>query len=84
MSYFWKDGIPIKVEADPFGRPLEFTWSGKKHTVSKITNRWIVDDNWWVKRIWRDYYQVITDTRSLLILFRDVETSVWYIQRLYD
>lgn len=84
MTYLWPDGDPLKVDTDPFGRPMHLLWLGSQHQVTKIINRWILDDLWWVKRIWRDYYEVITDTGKLLVIFQDVTSQEWYVQRLYD
>ncbi|MBI5961724.1 MAG: hypothetical protein HY866_23505 [Chloroflexi bacterium] len=83
MTYLWPDGLPIQVESDEQGAPLCFTWEGT-HKVDNIANRWRVDDDWWRGRVWREYFKLTTDTGLLVILFRDVLSGDWFLQRLYD
>jgi hypothetical protein len=64
--------------------PLFFAWQGQKHQVEEITRRWRVDIGWWHKRIWREYFQLSTDTGLLVEIFRDLTNGSWHLQRLYD
>jgi hypothetical protein len=86
MSYFWKEGIAIEVEADRYGNPEIIRWNGTRHRVESVANRWMIDDGWWQVegRIWRTYYKVATHDGLLLILFQNVKEQDWFIQRLYD
>jgi hypothetical protein len=52
--------------------------------VQGIAKRWRVDVDWWRGRVWREYFKLTTHTGLLVILYRDVLTGRWYLQRLYD
>jgi len=54
------------------------------HTVQQIANRWRIDEGWWEGRIWREYFKLTTASGWLVILYRDMTTGAWYLQRLYD
>jgi hypothetical protein len=84
MTRLWPSGSPIRVETGPLGLPQAFTWETQTHPVEGIANRWRVDEDWWRQRIWRDYFKVITRTGLMVILFQDLLTGQWYVQRLYD
>jgi len=84
MTYFWPGGIPIKVQVDPSGRPLSIVWNGKSHRVDRVSVGKLLDDRWWVARVWRAYYRVITASGLLLVIFRNLITNTWYLERLYD
>lgn len=80
MTRFWANGTPIAVDGD-----LEaFAWAGQRHAIQRVAKRWRVDEGWWTQRQWREYARVITDTGLLAIVFQDLVTRQWYLQRLYD
>jgi hypothetical protein len=70
--------------ADEDGVPMEFTWHGETHPVHLIANQWRIDEGWWDKRIYRDYFKLTTTTGLLLIVYRDGLSGEWYLQRLYN
>ena len=96
MTRLWTPAEPITVVTvasqasrpggAPSGRghPAHFSWQGQTHAVAHITRVWRVDIDWWRERIWRSYYKLNTDTGLLVIIFQDLLTNQWYIQRLYD
>ena len=84
MTHLWPDGLPIAVESDALGVPQRFTWRGQAHTVEIVANRWRVDEDWWRGRIWREYFKLATDTGLLVVVFRDLVSGGWYVQRVYD
>ncbi len=84
MTRLWPNGEPITVEHSPDGAPRAFTWQGRTHPVQGIAKRWRVDTGWWRRRIWREYFKLSTRTGLLVILYRDLLTDRWYLQRLYD
>ena len=86
MTRLWTPAEPITVvitKTSPAG-PSAFTWQDQTHTVAHITREWRVDIDWWRERIWRAYYKLSTDTGLLVIIFQDLLTKQWYLQRLYD
>lgn len=74
----------MDVVADGEERPCYLVWRGRRHQVTYIARRWRIDMDWWHGRVWRTYYKLSTDTGLLLILFQDLTTGDWYLQRLYD
>lgn len=84
MTYLWPKGEAITVKSDALATPLVFTWQGQAHPIQAIAKRWRVDQGWWRKRVWREYFKVTTQTGLLVIIFREVQTGAWYLQRLYD
>lgn len=64
--------------------PWQFIWQGNTHTVAEITRYWRVDIDWWRERIWRAYFKLSTDTGLLVVIYQDLMTNAWYLQRLYD
>jgi hypothetical protein len=100
MTRLWPDGQPITVEPaaqqgsesspgqgpgqKPGVWPSQFTWLGRRHQVTEITKTWRVDVDWWRDRVWRAYFKLRTDSGLLVIIFQDLLTRNWYLQRLYD
>ncbi len=74
----------IDVYADESGVPGSFTWRGRKHTVAKIIRRWQIDEQWWRERICREYFKLATNNRMLVIVYQDLVSSKWHLQRLFD
>lgn len=84
MSRLWVMGLPIRVRADVLGAPLSFTWEGRRYQVAQITRRWRVDEKWWQRRIWREYFKLATRGRMLVVIFHDLMSGQWFLQRVYD
>lgn len=84
MTRLWPQGEPIAVASDAAQTPLTFTWQGRTHRVQGIAKRWRVDVDWWRGWVWREYFKLTTHTGLLVVLYRDLLTGRWYLQRLYD
>lgn len=97
MTRLWPVGLPIKVIDDGVEdkgvkddgvindrRPTRFTWRSQTHQVVEITRAWRVDIDWWQDRVWRAYFKLSTDTGLLVIIYQDLLSGEWYLQRLYD
>lgn len=84
MTRLWPHGERIAVVSDAAQAPRAFTWQGQAHRVQEIAKRWRVDIDWWHERVWREYFKLTTRTGLLVVLYRDVLTGHWYLQRLYD
>lgn len=78
---FWPQGVLIRVSGQP---PRTFTWQGQPHAVSAIVEQWRVEVGWWGEPQRRDYYRLITRDGWLVLLFHDLLSGGWYLQRLYD
>jgi hypothetical protein len=84
VTYLWPDGELIAVEADSLRTPRAFIWQGRTHPVQAIAKRWRVDVDWWRVRVWREYFKLATGTGLLVVIYRDLLSGDWYLQRLYD
>jgi hypothetical protein len=82
MTHLWPDGESIAVEGGNV--PAGFRWQGQRHTIEVVVNRWRVDTDWWAVPIWREYFQVTTDSGLLVTLYHDLLADDWKLQRLYD
>ena len=88
MTRLWSAGYPIVVETrtdSGSGQiPSQFTWQGQPHVVTEISKIWRVDVDWWRVRIWRAYFKISTDTGLLVVVYQDLISEEWFLQRLYD
>jgi hypothetical protein len=84
MTRLWPDGQPVTVSCDEQGAPQSFSWQGQRHPVSALLQQWRVDLGWWRDRRWRAYYKLHTHTGLLVVLYQDLLTQSWFLQRLYD
>jgi hypothetical protein len=84
MTHFWANDQPLTVATGKGDIPAHFTWRGQRYTVCRITNAWRVDEGWWQERIWRDYYQLLTTTNLLVIIYHNLCTGTWFMHRVYD
>lgn len=84
MTRFWPDGLRITVSVDADAAPTAFTWRGQRHTVGQIVERWRVDGGWWQRRAWREYFQLVTRSGLLALIYHDVRAGEWRLQRVYD
>lgn len=83
MSKLWLHGIPIQIKLLQT-TPVAFVWNKKQHYVTSILRQWRLNQGWWEHQIWRDYYQLTTDTRLLVEIYHDLIHDTWALQRLYD
>lgn len=96
MSPFWPEGQRITGQAkldaplseDETGSaaaPILFHWQGHTHHIDKVSNRWRIHTNWWTQaEVWRDYWEVTTDTALLCVLYHDLISNAWYLERIYE
>ena len=84
MTHVFADGMPIVVTADALGTPQTFVWACQRERVAQILERWLIDVGWWERRIWREYFALITQRGLLVVIAHDVLAGEWYLERLYD
>lgn len=84
MTRLWPEGSLIKVMGEQESIPQRLIWQGQTHTITQVTRHWRIKSDWWDEPIWRDYFKLTTDTGLLLIIFHDLLSQQWYLQRLYD
>jgi hypothetical protein len=83
MTRLWGSGAAIRVTLQE-GKPARFVWESRTHPVQAITNHWRVDMGWWRLRLWRHYYKAITSTGLLVVIYHDLISDQWWLQRVYD
>jgi hypothetical protein len=85
MTRFWPAGAPIVVtETDDLATPRVFRWERATHRVEHIYRRWRDDLLWWRERIWREYFLLRTRSGLLVLIYHDIRSGEWRLQRLYD
>ena len=85
MTRLWPKGVPIVVFQNGSEVPDRITWQGQTHGVAEVAKRWRVDVDWWRgASTARDYFKLTTTTGLLIIIYQDLHTGAWYLQRLYD
>ena len=84
MTRLWRKQRPIPVITNPLDEPLAFHWRGRRHQTEQITRQWRTDIDWWRVRVWRRHFKLCTDTGLLVIIYQDLLTGEWFLQRLYD
>ena len=83
MSPFYAEPLPLKVieHAEKSG---QFVWRDRRHRITGISRRWRVRTAWWRdEEIWRDYWEVITETNYCCVLFQDRLSGEWFLERVY-
>lgn len=74
----------LTVHADALGQPLTVrrTHAPRPCTVARIQDCWRIDDEWWRARpISRLYFVLVLDNDTLLTVYHDLITGVWFEQR---
>ena len=84
MSPLWYQGQPTSV-AHAGAQPIAFRWQSREHAVVRISRHWRVHLDWWtLDELWRDYWELATDSGLLCILYHDLLSDAWYLERVYD
>ncbi len=63
--------------------PTEIRWGNAWHPIQHIALSWQLDLCWWGARVYRDYYKLLAGGMALVI-YHDLLTDNWGIQRVYD
>ena len=63
-------------------RPAAFIWRGRRHRISRIVERWVVETGWWndETHVSRSYSRVEADGR-LFDLCYDRLAKAWSLER---
>jgi len=82
---FWADGQPIEGTRRADGTPVRFRCRMTEHVVTHVSVRWRVHTAWWTEHeIWRDYWEVVTSTRLLVVIYEDRIRGGWWLERVYE
>lgn len=72
----------VQVRTDERGDPEFVRLPGKTaRKVAAIRERWRIDDEWWRSPISREYRSVVLDDGRVLMLYHDLVTGAWYVQK---
>lgn len=84
MSPFWAEAPSLVVRAKQ-GRPTAFTWEGINRQIVRLGQHWRVHTAWWEgQEVWRDYWLVATDDACLCVLYHDLVTDRWHLERVLE
>ena len=76
---------PVGVELGADGRPAAVRRSGGQAvsdgTVEAVLESWRIDDEWWRQPIARRYYEVMLNGGGHVVLFEDLATGGWFVQK---
>jgi hypothetical protein len=84
VTRLWTAGDPIHARTNADGSLLAFRWRERDHVVEVVITRWRVDMRWWTLRLWRDYFELTTHSGLMVVVYRDMISDRWFLQRLYD
>jgi hypothetical protein len=73
----------VEVSLDEWGRPTEIvedSAEGRKK-VETVVEEWKIDDEWWRTPIHRRYVEVVLEGGAHVVLFEDLVSSEWFMQR---
>lgn len=64
---------------------MRFRWCMTEHNVVQVSNRWRVHTGWWTEHeVWRDYWEVTTDTKLFVSIYEDLLAGGWRLERVYE
>jgi nucleotidyltransferase/DNA polymerase involved in DNA repair len=72
--------LPIRVQAQADGTPIELAWSRWSRRVTNLYEYWREQRAWWDQLVVRDYYQIEIGDGSVFTLFRDADGR-WFLDR---
>jgi hypothetical protein len=73
--------VPIDVRVNARGEPAWLIYGGLARAVQGIENTWRVVDRWWSDAVQREYFQVLLPDESFRIVFQDVFSGFWHLER---
>lgn len=86
MTRLFATGEPITVALDEQGRPTAFTWHGRRHRLARVQMHWEVDTGWWETsgRVQRAYWAATTLDGLFCVVYQDLASGAWHLERVYD
>jgi hypothetical protein len=76
---------PLRVQADAQGHIISIWRQGRltPRTIDAIQDHWRIDDEWWREHpVSRAYYELVLDDGTLLTIYHDLLTDLWFEQRV--
>ena len=72
---------PIQVTIDPQGLPRALVWRDRIREVEAIYEMWRERRRWWSRPVERDYFRLETGDGQMRVVFYDVRTGRWLLER---
>ena len=63
------------------GEPVALVDAGRRVAVTRIHDRWRLDDEWWRQPIARRYFVVLAEDGAYRTIFHDAAADRWFAQR---
>jgi hypothetical protein len=73
--------VPVRVQLDARGLPAVVRRKADGKRVETVGEIWRVDDEWWRAPLVRRYYEVVLEGGARVVLFEDLVTGAWWLQR---
>ena len=74
--------VLVGVITDTHETPKAMKLNGRFISVESVADCWRIDDEWWRERpVSRIYYQCSVGPGLQAIVFRDLTSNVWYLQK---
>ena len=83
MAKLFNPVIPIKVHEGKNNSPAGFAYNRKAVKVRRVDQQWRVREGWWRDEVVREYFQLET-SRFVCMIYLDMLSGGWYLQRIYD
>jgi hypothetical protein len=71
----------VEVSLDEWGRPRAIVESDDSTRVEAVVEEWRIDDEWWRTPIHRRYCEVVLRGGAHVVLFEDLVSGEWFMQR---
>ena len=73
--------IPVTVTlAAQIAQPATLVINRHTHTVQRVQDTWIIEDEWWRDPIARQYFALLLDDGTRRTIFHDRVANTWYLQ----
>lgn len=75
----------VEVRTDEAGSPRAVRIATGWREVCRVTNRWLVETDWWrVPAVRRHYHRCLLAGGECLEIHHDLDTGEWFLARRYD
>jgi hypothetical protein len=82
MTRVMRPATALRVHEGAAGLPERIEVFGRVNEV-QVVERWRISERWWPQPIDREYVRV-TGPGWLALIFRDLLSGGWFLERIYD
>jgi nucleotidyltransferase/DNA polymerase involved in DNA repair len=72
---------PVQVTTNPQGLPRAVVWRDRIREVAAIHETWREDTHWWSRPVERDYFRLETGDGQVRVVFHDLRSDRWLLER---